>query len=51
MSLRDPNSGNKPPMGAFPIANGFAAVILVALVLLFAMRHLFGAVRVEAGVR
>lgn len=35
----------------YPIARSFGIVVLLALVVLVALRHLFGAIRVEAGVR
>lgn len=52
MSLlsRDPDNQN-PPAHAYPISRGFAAVVLVALLLLIVLRHLFGSVRLEVGTR
>ena len=50
MYQRDPNSG--PSNGlTYPITRTFAGVILLALVALALLRHLFGSVRLEAGVR
>jgi hypothetical protein len=51
MSLypRDPNA--TPSATGYPITRTFAATVLVALLLLVVLRHLFGSVRVEAGVR
>lgn len=34
----------------YPIARSFAMIVLLALVALFALRHLFGSVRIEGGV-
>ena len=53
MSLRDPNGGQggTSPLTSHPIATGFASVVLLALVLLIALRHLFGSVRLEVGAR
>lgn len=50
MYQRDPNGG--PSNGlSYPITRTFAGVILAALLLLVVLRHLFGSVRLEAGVR
>lgn len=48
MSLlsRDP-AGQNPPAHTYPIARGFAMVVLLALLALVVLRHLFGSVRVE----
>jgi hypothetical protein len=49
--------GTASPGGLFghladkQITLGFAGVILLALVLLFALRQIFGSIRVEAGTR
>jgi hypothetical protein len=43
------NSGNAT--ASYPIARGFAFIVLLALGALIVMRHLFGSVRVEGGVR
>lgn len=48
---RNPDSGSGTAAHQYPIARGFALVILVALGLLFLLRHLFGSIRVEAGTR
>lgn len=36
---------------SYPIAKGFAFLILAALIGLIVLRHLFGSVRVEVGTR
>ena len=37
--------------GAYPVTYGFAGVVLLALVILAALRYFFGSIRVEGGVR
>lgn len=53
LSTRDPNGGqsSRLALGSHPIATGLASVVVIALVLLIALRHLFGSVRLEAGAR
>ena len=48
---RDPNAGAQSQLADHPITIGLGTVVLAALVLLFALRHLFGSVRVEAGTK
>lgn len=36
---------------AYPIAKGFAFLILAALIALFVLRHLFGSIRIDVGTR
>jgi hypothetical protein len=50
MYQRDPNAGPSSAL-AYPITRTFAATVLVALLVLVVLRHLFGSVRLEAGVR
>ena len=50
LNFRDPTGGN-PPAHTYPIARGFAAILLLALLALVVLRHLFGSVRVEGGIR
>lgn len=52
MSLlsRDP-AGQNPPAHSYPIARGFACVLLTALIILIVLRHLFGSIRLEGGTR
>lgn len=49
MYPRDPNA-NLSASG-YPITRSFAGVILIALLILIVLRHLFGSVSLEAGVR
>ena len=51
MSLypRDPNA--TPSASGYPITRTFAATVLAALLILIVLRHLFGSVRIEGGVR
>lgn len=46
-SLSGSNSGGS----ATPVTYGFAGVVLLALVILVALRYFFGSIRVEGGVR
>lgn len=46
---RDPNASLGTAGG--PISKNFAYTVLGALILLAIMRHLFGSVRLEAGVK
>ena len=48
---RDPNAGNTASAATQPIARSFALVVLFALLVLVALRHLFGSIRVEVGTR
>lgn len=41
------STGSPVGMGDYPIATGFAAVVLVALLVLVLLRHLFGSVHLE----
>jgi hypothetical protein len=47
---RDPGAAGKSTSGT-SVSKSYAIVILAALVLLIAMRHLFGSVHAEGGVR
>lgn len=47
---RDPNSAN-PPAHTYPIARGFAIVLLLAVLGLVILRHLFGSVDLKVGTR
>lgn len=49
MYQRDPNASLSA--SGYPITRGFAGTVLIALLLLVVLRHLFGSVRVEGGVR
>ena len=43
------NSGSKG--GSYPVTYGFAGLILLALVILVALRYFYGSIRVEGGAR
>jgi hypothetical protein len=47
---RNPNS-DATSAASFPITRGLAVVVLLALLILVALRHLFGSIRVEVGTR
>lgn len=50
LNTRTPGE-DSPPAHSHRITRSFATMILAALVLLFALRHLFGSVHAEVGVR
>ena len=37
--------------GAYPVAYGFAGLVLLALAVLVVLRYFYGSIRVEGGVR
>lgn len=47
---RDPNAGSTAAASQ-PVSRAFALTVLAALLALVALRHLFGSIRVEGGVR
>lgn len=47
---RDPNAGSGTAVSQ-PISRAFALTVLLALVALFALRHLFGSIRLEGGLK
>lgn len=49
LNLRNPG-GDQPPAYSHPISRSLAVTVLAALVLLWALRHLFGSVSIQAGV-
>jgi hypothetical protein len=51
LTNRNSDGADNTPAHAFPISRGLALVVLVALILLVALRHLFGSVHIEGGVR
>ena len=53
LNLRNPSDddGTTVPAHTHKITRSFAMLVLLALVALFALRHLFGSFSVEAGVR
>jgi hypothetical protein len=50
LNMRTPG-GTATPATSQPITRSFAGLVLAALVILFALRHLFGSVHAEVGVR
>lgn len=48
---RSPDSGQSASAVSYPIARSFAFVVLLAVLVLFALHHIFGSIHVEAGVR
>lgn len=44
------NSGGSST-SKYPIAYSFAGLVVLALIALFAIRHLFGSIRADVGVR
>ena len=51
LNLRTPAGDTPAPAHSYPVTRSFAVLVLAALVLLFALRHVFGSFRVEGGVR
>lgn len=51
LNMRTPGSDStSQPAHTYPITRSFAVLVLLALVALFALRRLFGSIRVEGGV-
>lgn len=52
MALNERAVGDEtPPAYAHPISRSLGFLVLVALVILWALRHLFGSIRAEVGVK
>jgi len=52
MALNERAVGDEtPPAYAHPISRSFGIMVLAFLVILWALRHLFGSVRAEVGVK
>lgn len=53
LNMRTPGSdqGTKAPAHSYPISRNLAFTVLLALVALFALRHLFGSVHADVGVK
>jgi hypothetical protein len=53
LNLRSPSlgDGDTRPAHSYPISRSLAFLVLLALVALFALRHVFGSIHAEAGVR
>ena len=52
LNFRDPSSGGESaPATSYPISRSFAFTVLLALVALWALRHVFGSISVNAGSR
>lgn len=50
LNLRTPEGG-QIPAAAHPITRSFAMIVFLAIVALFALRHLFGSVHADVGVK
>jgi hypothetical protein len=50
LNFRSPE-GNNPPASSHKITRSFALIVLLAVIVLWALRHVFGSVRLEAGTR
>ena len=52
LNLRTPGQGqgSTRPAHTYPISRSMAMLVLLALVALFALRHLFGSVHADVGV-
>ena len=48
---RNPTAKTGITIAGHPIAVGLASTVLIALVLLFALRHLFGSISISGGVK
>lgn len=51
LPFRIPGGGDTAAAHTYPIARGFALVLLAAVLALVVLRHLFGSVRLEVGTR
>lgn len=53
MAYNQPRSSGGDTSNGYqlPISRSFAVAVLVALVVLFALRHLFGSIRIEGGTK
>ena len=51
LNMRTPTGDTPAPAHSYPVTRSFAMLVLVAVVLLWALRHIFGSFRVEGGVR
>ncbi len=51
LNMRSPGVDAGQPAHTYPISRSLAMLVLIAAVVLFALRHVFGSVRVEGGVR
>jgi hypothetical protein len=51
LNLRNPGGTGPAPAASQPISRAFGFTVLAALLILIALRHLFGSIRVEVGAR
>lgn len=51
LNLRTPTGQSPAPAHSYPVTRSFAMLVLAALVLLWALRHIFGSFTAEGGVR
>lgn len=50
LNMRTPAGEGPAPAHSYPITRSFAGILLAAVVILFALRHVFGSVDFKAGV-
>jgi hypothetical protein len=51
LNMRSPGADASAPAHTYPISRSLAMLVLIGLVLLFALRHVFGQVSVSGGVK
>lgn len=51
LNLRTPTGDTPAPAHSYPVTRSFALLVLAAVVLLFALRHVFGSVSLQGGVK
>ncbi len=51
LNLRTPTGDTPAPAHSYPVTRSFALLVLAAVVLLFALRHVFGNVSFQGGVK
>jgi len=51
LNLRTPEGEGPAPAHTYPISRSLALIVFLSIVALFALRHLFGSVHLEAGLK
>lgn len=51
LNMRTPGPEESAAAHTYPITRSFAMTLLAAIVILFALRHVFGSFRLEGGVK
>jgi hypothetical protein len=51
LNMRSPSSETGQPAHTYPVSRSLAILVIMAVVILAALRHVFGNIRVEGGVR